>query len=388
MRHIHCLNNISKHGTDLLDPEKYALTDNLEDAEGVLVRSAAMHEMQFPAGLRAIARAGAGVNNIPLDRCAEEGIVVFNTPGANANAVKEIVLCALLMGSRGILEGIDWCRENATDENITKAAEKAKKQFAGNEIKGKKLGVIGLGAVGAEVANAAVELGMDVYGYDPFVSVSAAWKISSPVHHITDLADIFRTCDYITIHVPAVKDTIGMVDAHACSLMKEGVVLLNFSRDTLVDSAALSVVLDSGRVKKYITDFATPEVMKMKNTVVLPHLGASTKEAEDNCAIMAVREMVDYFENGNITHSVNYPDCDMGVCPEGMTRLAMLHRNVPNMIAQITTILGEDNVNIANLMNKARGEHAYTLVDLDQPASDEAMAKIRAIEGVRRLRYI
>ena len=365
MRHIHCLNNISKHGTDLLDPEKYALTDNLEDAEGVLVRSAAMHEMQFPAGLRAIARAGAGVNNIPLDRCAEEGIVVFNTPGANANAVKEIVLCALLMGSRGILEGIDWCRENATDENIAKAAEKAKKQFAGNEIKGK-----------------------DVYGYDPFVSVSAAWKISSPVHHITDLADIFRTCDYITIHVPAVKDTIGMVDAHACSLMKEGVVLLNFSRDTLVDSAALSVVLDSGRVKKYITDFATPEVMKMKNTVVLPHLGASTKEAEDNCAIMAVREMVDYFENGNITHSVNYPDCDMGVCPEGMTRLAMLHRNVPNMIAQITTILGEDNVNIANLMNKARGEHAYTLVDLDQPASDEAMAKIRAIEGVRRLRYI
>lgn len=247
MRHIHCLNNISKHGTDLLDPQKYALTDNFEEAEGVLVRSAAMHDMKFPAGLRAIARAGAGVNNIPLDRCAEEGIVVFNTPGANANAVKEIVICALLLGSRGILEGIDWCRENAADENIAKTAEKAKKQFAGNEIKGKKLGVIGLGAVGAEVANAAVELGMDVYGYDPFVSVRAAWKISSPVHHITDLADIFRTCDYITIHVPAVKDTIGMIDAHACSLMKEGVVLLNFSRDTLVDCAALSVVLDSGR---------------------------------------------------------------------------------------------------------------------------------------------
>ena len=388
MRHIHCLNNISSHGTDLLDPEKYALTDNLEEAEGILVRSAAMHDMQFPSGFRAIARAGAGVNNIPLYRCAEEGIVVFNTPGANANAVKEIVICALLLGSRDILGGIDWCRENANNENIAKTAEKAKKQFAGNEIKGKKLGVIGLGAVGAEVANAAVDLGMDVYGYDPFVSISSAWKISSPVHHITDLADIFRTCDYITIHVPAVKDTIGMVDAHACSLMKEGVVLLNFSRDTLVDPAALSVVLDSGRVKTYITDFATPEVMKMKNTVVLPHLGASTAEAEDNCAIMAVREMVDYFENGNITHSVNYPDCDMGVCPEGMTRLAMLHRNVPNMIAQITNVLGEDNVNIANLMNKARGEHAYTLIDLDQPASDEAMAKIRSIEGVRRLRFI
>lgn len=388
MRYIHCLNNISSHGTDLLDPEKYAVCDSLEEAEGVLVRSAAMHDMEFPAGLRAIARAGAGVNNIPLDRCAEEGIVVFNTPGANANAVKEIVLCSLLLGSRGILEGIDWCNENADDENIAKAAEKAKKQFAGHEIKGKKLGVVGLGAIGAEVANAAVDLGMDVYGYDPFVSVSAAWKISSPVHHITDLQDIFRTCDYITIHVPAVKDTIGMIDAHACSMMKEGVVLLNFSRDTLVDNAALSIVLDSGRVKKYITDFATPEVMKMKNAVVLPHLGASTAEAEDNCAIMAVREMVDYFENGNITNSVNYPACDMGVCPKGMTRLAMLHKNVPNMIAHITTVLGEDNVNIANLMNKARGDHAYTLVDLNQPASDEAMEKMRAIDGVRRVRMI
>lgn len=388
MRLIHCLNNISKHGTDLLDPAKYALTDNLEDAEGILVRSAAMHDMKFPAGLRAIARAGAGVNNIPLDRCAEEGIVVFNTPGANANAVKEIIICSLLLGSRGILDGIEWCREHADDESIAKAAEKVKKQFAGQEIKGKKLGVIGLGAVGAEVANAAVELGMDVYGYDPFVSVSAAWKISSPVHHITDLADIFRTCDYITIHVPALKDTVGMIDAHTCSLMKEGVVLLNFSRETLVDTAALSVVLDSGRVKMYITDFATPEVMKLKNTVVMPHLGASTAEAEDNCAIMAVREMVDYFENGNITNSVNYPACDMGVCPAGMTRLAMLHANVPNMIGQITNVLGEDNVNIANLMNKARGNHAYTLIDLDQPASDEAMAKIRAIEGVRRVRMI
>lgn len=388
MRYIHCLNNISSHGTDLLDPEKYAVCDSLEEAEGILVRSAAMHDMEFPAGLRAIARAGAGVNNIPLDRCAEEGIVVFNTPGANANAVKEIVLCSLLLGSRGILEGIDWCNENADDENLAKAAEKAKKQFAGHEIKGKKLGVIGLGAIGAEVANAAVDLGMDVYGYDPFVSVSAAWKISSPVHHITDLQDIFRTCDYITIHVPAVKDTIGMIDAHACSMMKEGVVLLNFSRDTLVDNAALSIVLDSGRVKKYITDFATPEVMKMKNAVVLPHLGASTAEAEDNCAIMAVREMVDYFENGNITNSVNYPACDMGVCPKGMTRLAMLHKNVPNMIAHITTVLGDDNVNIANLMNKARGDHAYTLVDLNQPASDEAMEKMRAIDGVRRVRMI
>lgn len=388
MKHIHCLNNISSHGTDLLDPEKYALTDSFEEAEGILVRSAAMHDMEFPPGLRAIARAGAGVNNIPLERCADEGIVVFNTPGANANAVKEIVLCSLLLGSRGILEGIDWCRENADDENIAKAAEKAKKQFAGHEIKGKKLGVIGLGAVGAEVANAAVELGMDVYGYDPFVSISAAWKISSPVHHITDLADIFRTCDYITIHVPAVKGTIGMVGAHECSMMKEGVVLLNFSRDTIVDNAALSVVLDSGRVKTYITDFATPEVMKMKNVVVMPHLGASTAEAEDNCAIMAVREMIDYFENGNITNSVNYPSLDMGVCPEGLARISLLHRNVPNMIGQITNILGDAGINIANLSNKARGNHAYTMIDLDQALAEDAVAKLRGIEGVFRLRII
>lgn len=388
MRLIHCLNNISAQGTDLLDPKAYSLTDSLDEAEGILVRSAAMHDMKFPAGLRAIARAGAGVNNIPLDRCADEGIVVFNAPGANANAVKEIVLCALLLGSRDILGGIEWCRENADDENITKAAEKAKKKFAGQEIKGKKLGVIGLGAVGAEVANAAVELGMDVYGYDPFVSVSAAWKISSPVHYITDLKDIFRTCDYITIHVPALKDTIGMVDAHMCSLMKEGVVLLNFSRDTLVDEAALKVVLDSGRVKRYITDFATPGTMKMKNAVVLPHLGASTEEAEDNCAIMAVRELMDYFENGNITNSVNYPACDMGVCPAGLTRIALLHKNVPNMIAQISSILGDDNVNIANFMNKARGDYAYTLIDMDQAPSDGAIAKLREIDGVRRVRLI
>ena len=386
MRLIHCLNNISAHGTDQLDPEKYALTDNVEEAEGILVRSAAMHDMQFPAGLRAIARAGAGVNNIPLDRCAEEGIVVFNTPGANANAVKEIVLCALLMGSRGIVEGIDWCRENANDENIAKAAEKAKKQFAGNEIKGKKLGVIGLGAVGAEVANAAVDLGMDVYGYDPFVSVSAAWKISSPVHHIADLEDIFRTCDYITIHVPAVKDTIGMVNAHACSLMKEGVVLLNFSRDTLVDSAALSVVLDSGRVKKYITDFATPEVMQMKNTVVLPHLGASTAEAEDNCALMAVREMVDYFENGNITHSVNLPD--VAVPRTGRTRITIIHKNVPNVISKITTTVADENINIDNMVNKSRGEYAYTMLDTDTDVSEEAIAAITQLEETVKVRVI
>lgn len=387
MHYIHCLNNISSKGTDLLSSE-YELTEDISQSSGILVRSAAMHDMEFSSDVLAIARAGAGVNNIPLDRCAEEGIVVFNTPGANANAVKELVLCALLLGSRGIVDGIQWCRDNAADENIAKTAEKAKKQFAGQEILGKKLGVIGLGAIGAEVANAALNLGMEVYGYDPYVSVNAAWRISSDVHHITDVDELFRTCDYLTIHVPAVEGTIGMINEHACSIMKEGAVFLNFSRDTLVDSAAMAAALESGKVKTYITDFATPEVMAMKNAIVLPHLGASTEEAEENCAMMAVKELRNYIENGNIVNSVNYPACDMGICVDGNSRVAVLHRNVPNMIAQITNLLGEAGINIANLTNKARGEFAYTLVDTEAPV-DEAMAeKLSAIESVCRVRVV
>lgn len=387
MHYIHCLNNISSKGTDLLSSE-YELTEDISQSSGILVRSAAMHDMEFSSDVLAIARAGAGVNNIPLDRCAEEGIVVFNTPGANANAVKELVLCALLLGSRGIVDGIQWCRDNAADENIAKTAEKAKKQFAGQEILGKKLGVIGLGAIGAEVANAALNLGMEVYGYDPYVSVNAAWRISSDVHHITDVDELFRTCDYLTIHVPAVEGTIGMINEHACSIMKEGAVFLNFSRDTLVDSAAMAAALESGKVKTYITDFATPEVMAMKNAIVLPHLGASTEEAEENCAMMAVKELRNYIENGNIVNSVNYPACDMGICVDGNSRVAVLHRNVPNMIVQITNLLGEAGINIANLTNKARGEFAYTLVDTEAPV-DEAMAeKLAAIESVCRVRVV
>lgn len=387
MHYIHCLNNISSKGTDLLSSE-YELTEDISQSSGILVRSAAMHDMEFSSVVLAIARAGAGVNNIPLDRCAEEGIVVFNTPGANANAVKELVLCALLLGSRGIVDGIQWCRDNAADENIAKTAEKAKKQFAGQEILGKKLGVIGLGAIGAEVANAALNLGMEVYGYDPYVSVNAAWRISSDVHHITDVDELFRTCDYLTIHVPAVEGTIGMINEHACSIMKEGAVFLNFSRDTLVDSAAMAAALESGKVKTYITDFATPEVMAMKNAIVLPHLGASTEEAEENCSMMAVKELRNYIENGNIVNSVNYPACDMGICVDGNSRVAVLHRNVPNMIAQITNLLGEAGINIANLTNKARGEFAYTLVDTEAPV-DEAMAeKLAAIESVCRVRVV
>ena len=284
-----------------------------------------------------------------------------------------------------------WCRHNAADENIAKAAEKAKKAFAGREVKGKKLGVIGLGAIGAEVANIAIDLGMDVYGYDPYVSVGAAWRISSAVHHVTNLDDIFRTCDYMTIHVPAMEGTIGMIDERACSLMKDGAVFLNFSRDTLVDNAAMAAALDSGKVHAYITDFATPEVMKMERAIVLPHLGASTAEAEDNCAMMAVRELMDYLENGNIANSVNYPACDMGPVPDGLRRVAVLHANVPNAIARITNVFGDAGVNIENMMNKARGENAYTMLDLDAGTPghpDDAIERLSAIEGVRRVRVV
>ena len=387
MRNIHCLNNISAYGTDLLTDD-YELIDALDQAEGVLVRSAALHDTAFPDSLLAIARAGAGVNNIPLDRCAEEGIVVFNTPGANANAVKEIVVCGLMLGSRDIAGGIAWCRHNADDENIAKAAEKAKKAFAGREVKGKKLGVIGLGAIGAEVANIAIDLGMDVYGYDPYVSVGAAWRISSAVHHVTNLDDIFRTCGYMTIHVPAMDGTIGMIDERACSLMKDGAVFLNFSRDTLVDNAAMASALASGKVGAYITDFATPEVMKMEHAIVLPHLGASTAEAEDNCAAMAVQEMMDYLENGNIKNSVNFPACDMGACPAGMSRAAVMHENIPSMISRITDVFGEEGVNIENMTNKSRGDAAYTMLDLDQPVPATAVEKLEALEGVRRVRVV
>ena len=388
MRYIHCLNNISDKGTDLLT-DAYELTDDLSQAEGILVRSAAMHDMEFPKGLRAIARAGAGVNNIPLDHCAEKGIVVFNTPGANANAVKELVICALLLGSRGIVDGIEWVRGNAGDPNIAKSVEKAKKQFAGREIMGKKLGVIGLGAIGAQVANAAVDLGMDVYGYDPFVSVGAAWRMSSSVHHVTNLDDLLRTCDYFTIHVPAAKGTIGMIDEHACSIMKEGAVFLNFSRDTLVDNAAMAAALESGAMHAYITDFATPEVVQMKNALVLPHLGASTEEAEDNCAAMAVRQMMDYLETGTIVNSVNYPACDAGPLPENGSRVCVLHENVPNMLSQITIAFGDANVNIENMVNKARGEYAYTYLDLDQNMPYDAVKKqLGGIGGVQRVRVL
>ena len=386
MNYIHCLNNISAQGTDLLTSD-YELTDNIEAAQGILVRSAGMLEMAFSENLLAIARAGAGVNNIPLERCAEEGIVVFNTPGANANAVKELVLCGMLLASRGIVGGIEWCKENAEDPAIGKTAEKAKKQFAGREIKGKTLGVIGLGAIGAEVANAALGLGMEVMGYDPFVSVNAAWKVLPAVQHVTDLADIYRECDYITIHVPAVNGTIGMIDEAACALMKEGVVFLNFSRDTLVDVPAMASALASGKVGCYVTDFATPEVMAMENAIVLPHLGASTEEAEDNCARMAVVELMDYIDNGNIVNSVNYPACQAGVCPEGMFRIAVLYNSSDLAMGSVTEIL-EPIVAEFDMVDNQRDEHGYALITLTENLADEVLERIAELDGAYLIRRV
>ena len=337
MRKIHCINAISKYGTDQFTQE-YQLTDEVNEAEGILVRSASLHEMQFSNSLLAIARAGAGVNNIPLDACAQEGIVVFNTPGANANGVKELVLAGLFLASRDIVGGIEWCKENKEDANIAKSAEKAKKAFAGCEIKGKKLGVVGLGAIGAEVANTAIALGMEVYGYDPYISVNAAWRLSRDVKHTTSLDMICQECDYITLHVPAVDSTKGMINKAAIEQMKDGVVILNFARDLLVNEDDLAEALKSGKVKKYVTDFANPKSVNMDNTIVIPHLGASTEESEDNCAKMAVQEIMDYLENGNIRNSVNYPACDMGV-KKTACRVAVLHMNIPNMIGQITGVL-------------------------------------------------
>jgi D-3-phosphoglycerate dehydrogenase len=387
MRYVHCLNNISKKGTDTL-PDNYELTDDINQADGIMVRSAAMHDMEFSDNLLAIARAGAGVNNIPLDRCAEEGIVVFNTPGANANAVKELVIAGLLLASRDIIGGIEWCKENADDENIAKTREKAKKAFAGNELKGKKLGVIGLGAIGALVSNAAIALGMDVYGYDPFLSVNAAWRIDNAVTHVTDVNDIYKNADYITIHVPATADTKGMINADAIAQMKDGVNFLNFARDTLVDNDAMAAGLESGKVAHYVTDFAIPAAMKMKNAIVLPHLGASTEEAEDNCAIMAAKELTDYIENGIIVNSVNYPVNNMGGIRAGIARVCILHKNVPAILSKITAILGDANVNIANMANNGKGDNAYTLIDVEADVDDAAVEKIAAIEGVRRVRVI
>ena len=386
MFQINCLNPISKVGLDRLTAD-YKVTDNMNDAEGVLVRSASMHEMDLPENLLAVARAGAGVNNIPLDKCAQKGIVVFNTPGANANGVKELVIAGMLLAARDVVGGIEWVKASRDNADIAKSAEKEKKKFAGTEVMGKKLGVIGLGAIGVKVANTAVSLGMEVYGYDPYVSVNAAWNLSRSVKHVMNVEEIYADCDYITIHVPAMESTKGMIDSNAISLMKKDVVVLNFARNVLVDEEAMVDALISGKVKHYVTDFPTPIVAGVKGAIVIPHLGASTEESEDNCAKMAVKEMVDYLENGNITNSVNYPNCNMGKVGDNK-RIVLLHHNVPNMIGQFTKVLARDNMNIADLVNKSKGGYAYTMIDIDSDVPETVAEDLRAIKDVLRVRVL
>lgn len=386
MYKVHCMNNIAKAGTDRLGAN-YELTDALEDADAIMVRSASLHETQFPKGLLAIARAGAGVNNIPLDRCADEGIVVFNTPGANANAVKELVFAGLLLASRDIVGGIEWVRANADDPDLAKHAETAKKQFAGHELAGKRLGVIGLGAIGAAVANTATRFGMQAVGYDPYLSVSAAWNLDRRIEHADDLSRLVADCDYITIHVPAMDSTKNMVNAELISQMKPGAVVLNFARNTIVDERAMAAALAEGHIARYVTDFPNPVSADMKNAIVLPHLGASTTEAEENCAVMAAEELRDFIENGNITHSVNFGAVDLGPIASG-ERLAIIHQNVQGMIGKFSQYLADNGINIENMANKSRGSMAYTLIDIAGEVPADVIDRLAQAGGVRRIRVI
>lgn len=383
---VNCLNPISKMGLDHFTAD-YQLTEDVKEAEGILVRSASMHEMELPEKLLAVARAGAGVNNIPLDKCAENGVVVFNTPGANANGVKELVAAGMLLAARDIVGGIEWVKSAKDDENIAKAAEKEKKKFAGTELYGKKLGVIGLGAIGVKVANMAIHLGMEVYGYDPYLSVNAAWSLSRDVKHVLNVDDIYAECDYITIHVPLLESTKGMLNKDAISKMKEGVVLLNFARDLLANEEDVLEAINSGKVRRYVTDFPNTTTAGQPGCIVIPHLGASTEESEDNCAEMAVKEMMDYLENGNIKNSVNYPACDMGICTKA-GRVAIFHKNIANMITKFTAEFGDKGINISDMMNKSKGEVAYTMLDVEEAPTAEIVEALGKIDGVFRVRIV
>lgn len=383
---INCLNPIAECGLELFD-DQYEIVEDTSAADAVLVRSASMHDMELPDSLLAVARAGAGVNNIPLDKCADQGIVVFNTPGANANGVKELVVAAMLLASRDIVGGIEWVKENKDNEDIAKAAEKAKKAFAGTEISGKKMGIIGLGAIGVLVANAANRLGMDVYGCDPYLSVDNALNMSRDITLVKTYDEIYSECDFITVHVPLLDSTKGMFDKEAFDKMKDGVIFLNFSRDTLVNEADMKAALESGKVRKYIVDFPNPTTSSLPNTIVTPHLGASTQESEDNCAKMAVREIREFIENGNIKNSVNFPTCDAGVCTtEG--RVAVAHKNVHSMLSKFTSVFGNEGINIENMMNKSRGNYAYTIFDICGKATDEIVKDLEQIDGVIKVRII
>ena len=381
-----CLNPIAECGLSIFD-ENYAVTEELQDADAVLVRSAAMHDMQEVPNLLAVARAGAGVNNIPVKEYAEKGIVVFNTPGANANGVKELVIAGMLMASRDLIGGNKWVAENKGDENITKSMEKAKKAFAGTEIQNKKIGVIGLGAIGVLVANVAKDLGMEVYGYDPYLSLKNAWNLSRAVHHVSSADEIYENCDFITVHVPLMDATRNMISKEGIAKMKPTAVILNFARNGLVDEDAVVEALENGKLRHYVTDFPTPKVVDVEGVIAFPHLGASTEESEDNCAMMAVEQLKDYLENGNIRNSVNFSNTELGVC-QTKGRIAILHRNIPNMLSRFTGVFAKDNINITEMSNKTKGDYSYAIFDVDSDVTEIAASEIAAIDGVLKVRVI
>ncbi len=387
MYNIKTYNKISAFGINEFDKNKYAIGDDVENPVGAIVRSAALHDEKFSDSLLAIARAGAGTNNIPIQRCSEEGIVVFNTPGANANAVKELVIAGLLLASRRIIPAIDWAKTlKGNGAEVGKMVEKGKGAFAGPEISGKKLGIIGLGAIGVLVANAANHLGMKVYGYDPFLSINSAWNLSHNVTRAFDMKEIFENCDYISVHVPLTPDTKGLINADTIATMKDGVRILNFARGELVDSASIIAALDSGKVASYVTDFPNDDVIGVEGVIAIPHLGASTPESEDNCAKMAAQELIDYIENGNIQNSVNLPNISMP--RSGKMRICVIHKNVPNVLSKITTVVAEDNVNIENMLNKSKGDFAYTMLDINDDDVDKFSADIKSIADVIKVRVI
>ena len=380
---IQLLNKIAAVGLDQLD-DSYRVGENIENPDGIMVRSAVMHEMEFAPSLKAIARAGAGVNNIPIERCSDGGIVVFNTPGANANGVKELAICALLLAARNVVGGIAWA--NTLSEDVAKQVEKGKSKFAGTELMGKTLGVIGLGAIGGKIANTAIHLGMNVIGCDPYLSVDGAWNLNHRVNHAATYDEVFEKSDYITLHVPATKDTKNMICAESIAKMKDGVKIINLSRADLVNAGELKAALAEGKVSAYVTDFPTEEAINTPGVVAIPHLGASTEESEDNCAVMAARELDDYLKNGNIKNSVNYPNVEMP--RSGEARICVLHQNVPSILTKITAAVADEGLNIENMTNKSKGENAYTVLDVSSTPSDDAIARISAVEGINRVRVI